>query len=140
MQVRSIGFLKAIAASSSGSVRLYRPLHGLDVRHVPPLIQSRSPLWGWFYSTLVLAAASALALSSSFLPGNAETAASGFVHTANEHGNTISRINLYDGTVDIVAIGIKLHNVQFVPAGNLLLAAGTVVGRRTKPPTAMAGF
>lgn len=51
-------------------------------------------------------------------------AASGYVFTADEHGNSISSIDLRSGKVEIVHVAIKPHNVQYVAAGNRLLAVG----------------
>jgi YVTN family beta-propeller protein len=75
-----------------------------------------------------LAAASALALLLSFTPQTgAETAASGFVYTADEYGSSVSRINLASGKVDVFPIAIAPHNIQFVPGKDRILAVGMSV-------------
>ncbi|MGP2492880.1 YVTN family beta-propeller repeat protein [Mesorhizobium sp. PUT5] len=74
---------------------------------------------------LALIAASAMALAMSFTSvAKAEPAATGIVYTADEYGNSVSRIDLGSGKVDIVPVDITPHNVQFVPGSNLLLAVG----------------
>lgn len=79
---------------------------------------------------IALAAATGMALAMPFAPpANAEPAASGFVYTADEYGNSVSRIDLGSGKVDIVSVGITPHNVQFVPGRNLLLAVGMPASR-----------
>lgn len=47
-----------------------------------------------------------------------------FVYTANEHGNSISAIDLAAGRVTTVSIPISPHNVQITPNGQRLLAVG----------------
>ena len=54
--------------------------------------------------------------------------ASGHVFTADEHGNSISRIDLRSGRVEIAQVAITPHNVQYVAAGNRLLAVGMPAG------------
>jgi len=51
-------------------------------------------------------------------------APSGVVYTADENGNTISRIDLGSAKVDVVAVPIVPHNIQFVPGKKLVLVAG----------------
>lgn len=48
----------------------------------------------------------------------------GLVYTANEHGNSLSAIDLVNGQVETVAIPISPHNVQITPDGARLLAVG----------------
>ena len=75
-----------------------------------------------------LAAAPALALLLSLTPQvGAQTGASGFVYTADEHGSSVSRIDLASGKVDVVPIAVAPHNVQFVPRKDRILAVGTPV-------------
>lgn len=82
----------------------------------------------WPTVASALLAASALTLLMSFAErAEAETASLGFVYTADEFGNSVSRINLASGKVDIVAVAITPHNVEFVPKANKLLAVGTPV-------------
>ena len=50
--------------------------------------------------------------------------ASGYVFTADEHGNSISRVDLRSGRVEIARVAITPHNVQYVAVGNRLLAVG----------------
>ncbi|WP_210165785.1 cytochrome D1 domain-containing protein [Devosia psychrophila] len=54
--------------------------------------------------------------------------ASGFVFTANEFGNSISRIDLTTGTVETVPVSISAHNVQVTADGQFLLAVGATAG------------
>lgn len=76
-------------------------------------------------TVLTLAAAAAVAAASlPVRPAGAETAASGFVYTADEHGDTVSRIDLQTSKTDTFRLGIMPHNVQFVPGSDLLLAVG----------------
>jgi YVTN family beta-propeller protein len=76
--------------------------------------------------TLVsLAAAAGIAAAFSAAPlVRAEPAASGFVYTADEHGGSISRIDLGSGTVEFFPLPVMPHNVQFVPGTGRLLAVG----------------
>lgn len=48
----------------------------------------------------------------------------GVVYTADEHGNSISAIDLASGKVRIVSVPISPHNVQVTADGALLLAVG----------------
>lgn len=73
-----------------------------------------------------LATVSVLALLMPFAGhAGAETASSGLVYTADEYGNTISRIDLASGRVEIVPITVTPHNVQFVPGTGRVLAVGS---------------
>lgn len=64
---------------------------------------------------LAFATASALVLAIPFAATvRAEPAATGFVYTADEFGNTVSRIDLTTEKIDIVPVPITPHNVQFV--------------------------
>lgn len=65
--------------------------------------------------------AAALALAS------VPAIAAGFVYTADEHGNSISAIDLSTGEVETVPIPISPHNVQITADGSRLLAVGTPV-------------
>ncbi|WP_338283843.1 YVTN family beta-propeller repeat protein [Sinorhizobium sp. KGO-5] len=74
---------------------------------------------------ITLTAATGLAVAILFArPAGAEPASAGFVYTADEHGNSVSRIDLKSGKVDIVPVDITPHNVQFVPGNSRLLAVG----------------
>lgn len=73
---------------------------------------------------LALAAATAMAAMAFAPSAGAEPMASGIIYTADEHGNTVSRIDLGTGKVDTLSVGITPHNVQFVPGRDLLLAVG----------------
>ncbi|MDW9688390.1 YncE family protein [Sinorhizobium meliloti] len=74
---------------------------------------------------ITLTAATGLAVAILFArPAGAEPASTGFVYTADEHGNSVSRIDLKSGKVDIVPVDIMPHNVQFVPGKSRLLAVG----------------
>ena len=77
---------------------------------------------------LVLATATVAALAGPLAPPTmAEPAATGFVYTADENGNTVSRIDLGSGKVEVLPVSITPHNVQFVPGKSLLLAVGLPV-------------
>lgn len=57
--------------------------------------------------------------------GMAETAGgTGFVFTADERGNTVSRVDLSAGTVTKVAVPVAPHNVQIGADGRHLLVVG----------------
>lgn len=47
-----------------------------------------------------------------------------FIYTADEHGNSISAIDLATGSVATVPISVSPHNVQITADGTLLLAVG----------------
>lgn len=84
---------------------------------------------------LAFATASALALVIPFTStARAEPAATGFVYTADEYGNTVSRIDLKNGKIDIVPVSITPHNVQFVPEKNLVLAVGLPNAEKAQAP------
>ena len=53
----------------------------------------------------------------------------GFVYTANEGANSISRIDLSTGQVKDIAVRISPHNLQVSRDGSLLLAVGAVASR-----------
>lgn len=77
---------------------------------------------------LAPATAMMVVLATSFAPPvRAEPAATGFVYTADENGNTVSRIDLESGKVEVHPVGVTPHNVQFVPGKSLLLAVGLPV-------------
>jgi YVTN family beta-propeller protein len=80
---------------------------------------------------LTLAAAGIAAAFLVARPAAGEPAVSGFVYTADEHGGSISRIDVKAGKTDVFPIGIMPHNVQFVPGTGRLLAVGV-------PPSADA--
>lgn len=65
------------------------------------------------------ASAAHAAQSGSSTPG-----LSGFVFTADEHGNSISAIDLASGQVRTIPVGISPHNVQITADGTRLLAVG----------------
>ena len=54
----------------------------------------------------------------------------GYVFTANELGNSISRIDLSAGKVETTPVPISPHNVQITQDGSLLLAVGEIGKRR----------
>lgn len=76
--------------------------------------------------TLLSLAAAAGIAAAMFLarPTGAEPAATGFVYTADEHGGSVSRIDLGTGKVDVFPLPVMPHNVQFVPSTGRLLAVG----------------
>ena len=53
--------------------------------------------------------------------------ASGVVYTANEHGNSVSMIDLASGQINTISIPISPHNVQVTRDGRTLLAVGDPV-------------
>jgi YVTN family beta-propeller protein len=74
---------------------------------------------------MVLAAAALMMLGVTI--ARAQTASlerGGFVYTADEHGNSISAIDLAAGNVTTVPIPISPHNVQVTADGARLLAVG----------------
>ncbi len=76
-------------------------------------------------AALTLAAVAAIVAASLFVrPAGAESPQSGYVYTADEHGASISRIDLEAGKTDVFQVGVMPHNVQFVPGSNLLLTVG----------------
>lgn len=75
--------------------------------------------------TLALAAVSFLSLS--LVSPAYSQATSGVVYTADETGNTVSRIDLQTGEVDIVPVSVAPHNIQYVPEHNLVLVSGPSV-------------
>ncbi len=48
----------------------------------------------------------------------------GYVYTADEHGNSLSAIDLANGQVETVTIPVSPHNVQVTPDGTRVLAVG----------------
>lgn len=48
----------------------------------------------------------------------------GYVYTADEHGNSLSAIDLANGRVETIAIPVSPHNVQVTPDGSRVLAVG----------------
>lgn len=76
-----------------------------------------------------MAAALALVLSPAVVQAaHAPIADSGFVYTANEFGNSVSRIELSTGDVLTLPVSISPHNVQVTADGGTLLVAGTELG------------
>lgn len=101
---------------------------------LPPISISRRAVM------LAFATASALSLAVPLAsPVRAEPAATGFVYTADELGNTVSRIDLGTGKIDIVPVPITPHNVQFVPGKNLVLAVGLPVPDKAEDAHAADG-
>lgn len=49
----------------------------------------------------------------------------GYVFTANESGNSVSRVDLASGKVDSQTLPIEPHNVQITPDGRKLLVVGS---------------
>lgn len=68
--------------------------------------------------------------ASSPMPSAAATPAStlgtGYIYTANERGNTISKIDLGTGQVQNFPTRIAPHNIQISPDGKWLLATGSL--------------
>jgi YVTN family beta-propeller protein len=82
-----------------------------------------------FLGLLALATGAVLALLAGAAHAQTEGAsdASGTVYTANEHGNSISAIDLATGGVTTVAVTISPHNIQVTPDGTQILAVGEPV-------------
>jgi YVTN family beta-propeller protein len=84
------------------------------------------------FGATVLASAVILALGSSIAPAQQSPERApdlnGMVYTADEHGNSISAIDLGSGTVQIVPVTISPHNVQITADGARLLAVGEPAG------------
>lgn len=80
-------------------------------------------------TAFAVAAVSVLATASVSLAYAQAT--SGVVYTADETGNTVSRIDLRTGKVDIVPVNVAPHNIQFVPGRNLVLVSGPSVTEGT---------
>lgn len=51
----------------------------------------------------------------------------GYVFTANENGNSVSRVSLASGKIDTQLLPIEPHNVQITPDGTKLLVVGSPV-------------
>lgn len=82
----------------------------------------------WRAAAGALAAATALALLIPWAPPlQAETVSSGLVYTADENGNSISRIDRASGRVEVLPVRIAPHNVQFARRTDRLLAVGANV-------------
>jgi YVTN family beta-propeller protein len=71
--------------------------------------------------TGVLCAAASLLLPPSAATGRGS---SGFVYTADEHGNSISAIDLSTSRVTVVPVAISPHNIQVSADGARILAVG----------------
>ena len=59
--------------------------------------------------------------------------AAGFVYTADEHGNSISSVEVGTGDVRTIVTRIAPHNVQISRDGRLLFAVGPGAGMTTNP-------
>jgi YVTN family beta-propeller protein len=80
-----------------------------------------------FAGLLTLTAAILIALGAGVARGQQPAAlqgTAGFVYTADEHGNSVSVIDLAIGRVKTVPISISPHNVQVTADGARLLAVG----------------
>lgn len=83
-----------------------------------------------FTKTMIYGSASLSLPALLALPAGAEqrraapAAMAGMVYTADEHGKSISVINLAEGTVRTVPVAISPHNVQTTADGRQLLAVG----------------
>ena len=58
-------------------------------------------------------------------PATASSAEQGVVYSANEHGKSVSAIDLATGRTATVEVAIAPHNVQALADGSLLLATGS---------------
>ena len=88
--------------------------------HAKILPDNRRRLAGLLAAAIVAAITT---LSGSAQAG-ADGSASGFVYTANEHGNSISAIDLRSGEVRTLPVPISPHNVDVTADGKQLLAVG----------------
>jgi YVTN family beta-propeller protein len=77
--------------------------------------------------TLVTGAVMALVAGAAQAQAGRAIDAGGFVYTADEHGNTISAIDLAAGRVTTIPIAISPHNIQVTPDGAQVLAVGEPV-------------
>ena len=87
----------------------------------------RTPKWPTLLSIVLLAALPVCAFCSPTVAQDvpsALAATGGFVFTANESGNSVSRIDLTAGTVETMPVSISAHNVQVTVDGQFLLAVG----------------
>lgn len=92
-------------------------------------VEMKEPYWlklGILRGHFVAAAlASALAIAPTPGLSAGETPiGKGFVYSGDEHSNSISRINLATGQVEITPVTISPHNVQITAGGEWLLAVG----------------
>ncbi len=62
----------------------------------------------------------------------------GFVYSANEYGNSVSAVDLRDGTVETAPLPISAHNVQITEKGQLL-AVGNPVAEKQEEGGAHGG-
>jgi YVTN family beta-propeller protein len=76
----------------------------------------------------VLALATAFSVGLAIAQQSAPLSETGFVYTANEHGNSISAIDLATGAVKTIVTPITPHNLQISHDGRLLLVVGAVAG------------
>lgn len=76
-------------------------------------------------SAASVAAAACLVLSMPFsAAAGTQIAPSGFVYTADEEGNTVSRVELATGEVNSVPVSVTPHNVQVSVDGKKLFVVG----------------
>jgi YVTN family beta-propeller protein len=89
------------------------------------------PRWALILTSLVYLLATAAIYGEPAAAGGQDSAlsetATGHVYTADEHGNSISAIDLATGRVETVAVAISPHNVQITPDGARVLAVGEAV-------------
>jgi YVTN family beta-propeller protein len=86
---------------------------------------SSRPHWTARASALLAVTGLALLLSvPGVQAGGKQIAASGVVFTADENGNTISRVDLSSGKVTTIPVAITPHNVQLSADGKKLFAVG----------------
>ena len=76
---------------------------------------------------LVTGAVMALAVGAAQAQTGIGIDAGGFVYTADEHGNSLSAIDLAAGKVTTLQITISPHNIQVTPDGSRILAVGEPV-------------
>lgn len=58
----------------------------------------------------------------------------GWVYTANEAGQSITRVDLRSGTTATIPIGLQAHNVQVAPDGRMILAIGSTAMEMDEQP------
>ena len=76
---------------------------------------------------LITGAVMALAVGAAQAQTGIGIDAGGFVYTADEHGNSLSAIDLAAGQVTTLQITISPHNIQVTPDGSRILAVGEPV-------------
>lgn len=103
--------------------------HSTELRGAPAVpCQARTlqSLHGTFAALLALTAAVLIVSGAGPAHGQAGAVpdAAGLVYSANEHGGSISAIDLASGQVETAPIPVSPHNIDLTPDGARLLAVG----------------